>query len=35
MEMSMTIEKTALPFDDVLLKPNYSDVLPRETNLST
>ena len=35
MEMSMTIEKTALTFDDVLLKPNYSDVLPRETNLST
>ena len=33
--MSMTIEKTALTFDDVLLKPNYSDVLPRETNLST
>ena len=31
----MTIEKTALTFDDVLLKPNYSDVLPRETNLST
>ena len=35
MEMSMTIEKTALTFDDVLLKPNYSDVLPRETNLTT
>ena len=33
--MSMTIEKTALTFDDVLLKPNFSDVLPRETNLST
>ena len=31
----MTIEKLALTFDDVLLKPNYSDVLPRETNLST
>ena len=31
----MTIEKTALTFDDVLLKPKYSDVLPRETNLST
>ncbi len=31
----MNIEKTALTFDDVLLKPNYSDVLPRETNLST
>ena len=31
----MTIEKTALTFDDVLLKPNYSDILPRETNLST
>ena len=31
----MTIEKTALTFDDVLLKPNYSDVLPRETDLST
>jgi IMP dehydrogenase len=35
MEMSMTIEKLALTFDDVLLRPNYSDVLPRETNLST
>ena len=33
--MSMTIEKTALTFDDVLLKPSYSDVLPRETDLST
>ena len=31
----MTIEKLALTFDDVLLKPNYSDVRPRETNLST
>ena len=31
----MTIEKTALTFDDVLLKPSYSDVLPRETDLST
>ncbi len=31
----MTIEKLALTFDDVLLRPNYSDVLPRETNLST
>jgi len=31
----MTIEKLALTFDDVLLKPNYSDVLPRETDLST
>tara|TARA_B100001559_G_scaffold81395_1_gene67712 strand:+ start:1241 stop:2719 length:1479 start_codon:yes stop_codon:yes gene_type:complete len=35
MEMSMTTEKLALTFDDVLLRPNYSDVLPRETNLST
>lgn len=35
MEMSMTIEKTALTFDDVLLRPNYSDVLPRDTDLST
>ena len=31
----MTIEKLALTFDDVLLKPNYSDVSPRETDLST
>ncbi|MDG2296772.1 MAG: IMP dehydrogenase [Gammaproteobacteria bacterium] len=31
----MTIEKLALTFDDVLLKPNYSDVQPRETDLST
>ena len=31
----MTIEKLALTFDDVLLKPNYSDVMPRETDLST
>jgi len=31
----MTIEKLALTFDDVLLRPNYSDVLPRETDLST
>jgi IMP dehydrogenase len=31
----MTIEKLALTFDDVLLKPNYSDVRPRETDLST
>jgi len=27
--------KTALTFDDVLLKPLYSNVLPKETNLST
>ena len=31
----MTTEKTALTFDDVLLKPSYSDVLPRETDLAT
>ncbi|SVA59054.1 uncharacterized protein METZ01_LOCUS111908 [marine metagenome] len=31
----MTIEKLALTFDDVLLRPNYSDVLPRETDLTT
>ena len=31
----MTIEKLALTFDDVLLKPNYSDVRPRETDLPT
>ena len=31
----MTKEKLALTFDDVLLRPNYSDVLPRETDLST
>ena len=27
--------KTALTFDDVLLKPLYSNVLPKETSLST
>ena len=31
----MTIEKLALTFYDALLKPNYSDVLPRVTDLST
>ncbi len=31
----MAKEKLALTFDDVLLKPNYSEVLPRETDLSS
>ena len=31
----MAKEKIALTFDDVLLKPNYSEVLPRETDLSS
>jgi IMP dehydrogenase len=31
----MRIAKEALTFDDVLLQPDYSDVLPREVNLST
>ena len=26
--------QTALTFDDVLLKPNYSSVLPKEVDLS-
>ena len=35
MECQMAKEKLALTFDDVLLKPNYSEVLPRETDLSS
>ena len=31
----MRIAKEALTFDDVLLQPEYSDVLPREVDLST
>ena len=31
----MRIAKEALTFDDVLLQPDYSDVLPREVDLST
>ena len=31
----MPVDSLALTFDDVLLKPNYSDVLPRETDLTT
>jgi IMP dehydrogenase len=31
----MRIAKEALTFDDVLLRPEYSDVLPREVDLST
>src|SRR5690606_20310398 len=31
----MRIEKEALTFDDVLLQPGYSDVLPREADLTT
>ena len=31
----MRIARDALTFDDVLLQPDYSDVLPREVNLST
>ena len=31
----MRIAKEALTFDDVLLQPAYSDVLPREVDLST
>ena len=33
--MPMRIDKEALTFDDVLLQPGYSDVLPREVDLST
>ena len=33
--MSPTIEKEALTFDDVLLVPSYSEVLPRETEIKT
>lgn len=35
METAMRIAKEALTFDDVLLQPDYSDVLPREVDLST
>lgn len=31
----MRVAKEALTFDDVLLQPDYSDVLPREVDLST
>ena len=31
----MRIVKEALTFDDVLLQPGYSEVLPREVDLST
>jgi len=31
----MRIAKEALTFDDILLQPGYSDVLPREVDLST
>jgi IMP dehydrogenase len=31
----MRIAKEALTFDDVLLQPGYSEVLPREVDLST
>lgn len=31
----MRIAKEALTFDDVLLQPDYSDILPREVDLST
>ena len=31
----MPVDRLALTFDDVLLKPKYSDVLPRETDLTT
>ncbi len=31
----MRIEQEALTFDDVLLVPNYSDILPREVSLET
>jgi IMP dehydrogenase len=31
----MRIDKEALTFDDVLLQPGYSEVLPREVDLST
>ena len=29
------IEKLALTFDDILIRPNYSEVLPRDTDLAT
>ena len=31
----MRIAKEALTFDDVLLQPGYSEVLPREVDIST
>ena len=31
----MRIAKEALTFDDVLLQPDYSDVLPRNVDLTT
>ena len=31
----MRISKEALTFDDVLLQPGYSEVLPREVDVST
>ena len=31
----LRLEEQALPFDDVLLVPQYSSVLPQETDLST
>jgi len=31
----MRIAKEALTFDDVLLQPGYSEVLPRDVDLST
>jgi IMP dehydrogenase len=31
----MRIDKEALTFDDVLLQPAYSDLLPREVDLTT
>ncbi len=34
-EPNMRIAKEALTFDDVLLQPGYSEVLPREVDLST
>ena len=34
-EFGMPVDRLALTFDDVLLKPKYSDVLPRETDLTT
>jgi IMP dehydrogenase len=35
MTSMMRIAREALTFDDVLLQPNYSDVLPREVDLTT
>ena len=34
-EKTMRIAKEALTFDDVLLQPAYSEILPREVDLST